>query len=233
MPLVVAHRGASAAHPPGNTLAAFAASRPSGADGVELDTHLTADGVAVVHHDPVFADGRAIGALRVSELPSEVPSLVEAIDACDELHVNVEIKPDGPDALRPRLISTVVSLLGTFGDVERFLVTSFSDEIVDEVRGLDATIPTGQLTMADLRAPSSTELLAEVARRGHRSVNPWHTMIDDEAVARAHDLGLHVNVWTVDAVDRMRALSLMGVDAIITNVPDVCREVVDTMEFDD
>ena len=70
MTFVVAHRGASAAHPPGNTLAAFTAAAPLGADGVELDTHLTADGVVVVHHDPVFADGRSIGALRAAELPS-------------------------------------------------------------------------------------------------------------------------------------------------------------------
>ncbi len=232
MTFVVAHRGASAAHPPGNTIAAFAASGPLGADGVELDTHLTADGVVVVHHDPVFADGRAIGALRASELPSDVPSLAEAIEACTGLHVNVEIKPDGPEGLRPLLVSTVVAQLAAFDEPERFLVTSFSDEIVDEVHRLDVSIVTGQLTMAALRATGGAELIADVSRRGHRAINPWHGMVDADVVVRAHDAGLAVNVWTVDDVDAMRTLVEMGVDAIITNVPDVCREVVDTLERD-
>ena len=58
VPLVVAHRGASAAHPPGNTVAAFAAAVALGADWVELDVRLTADGALVVHHDPDLPDGR-------------------------------------------------------------------------------------------------------------------------------------------------------------------------------
>ena len=225
MTLVVAHRGASAAHPPGNTIRTSAAARPLGADGVELDTHLSADGVIVVHHDPVLADGRALGSLRHDEMPSDVPSLAEAIDACAGLHVNVEIKPDGPDALRPALIAAVTSLLASFDAPDRFLVTSFSDAIVDAVRALDPSIPTGQLTMIDGRGTDGA-FLAAIRARGHSAVNPWFGHVDGAFVERAHIAGLAVNVWTVDDVTDMRALIDMGVDAIITNVPDVCRGVV-------
>ena len=47
-------------------------------------------------------------------------------------------------------------------------------------------------------------------------------------VARAHDLGMAVNVWTVNGEDEMRRLAAVGVDAIITDVPDVARRVLDS-----
>ena len=71
--------GASAAHPPGNTIEAFAAAVALGADSVELDVHLTADGVVVVHHDPDLADGRCLGELRRDELPEFVPTLADVL----------------------------------------------------------------------------------------------------------------------------------------------------------
>ena len=223
MTLVLAHRGASAAHPPGNTLAAFAASGPLGADGVELDVHLTADGAVVVHHDPVLADGRELGALRCEDLPDSVPTLGAALDACAPLTVNIEIKPDGPDRLRPALIEQAVAVAAAHGSPHRFLFTSFDQSIVDAVRSLDSGSPTGVLTM-------DGDALDAVVRRasdaGHDAVAVWYPFLDAEVIGRAHDLGLHVLAWTVDDPDRMRQLIDDGVDALITNVPDVGRAVV-------
>ena len=53
------------------------------------------------------------------------------------------------------------------------------------------------------------------------------SIVDAAMVRRAHDVGLAVNVWTVDDAQRMAALIEMGVDGICTNVPDVARSVVD------
>ena len=96
--LVVAHRGASAAALE-NTVEAFCRARDLGADWVELDVRRTADGVAVVHHDAHLPDGRRIGGLHAVDLPSHVPGLAEALEACDGMGVVVEIKnlPDDPD----------------------------------------------------------------------------------------------------------------------------------------
>src|SRR5437762_9663704 len=88
---IIAHRGASASFPQ-NTLEAFRGARELGATWVELDVRRTADGLLAVHHDARLADGQAIVDLRAAELPSHVPSLAEALDACAPLGVNVEIK---------------------------------------------------------------------------------------------------------------------------------------------
>lgn len=223
MTLVVAHRGASAAHPPGNTLAAFTASIELGADWVELDVHLTVDGIPVVHHDPDLADGRSLGALRRADLPDLVPTLAESIRACGPLGVNVEIKPDGPECLREALIETVVDLLVSLGRPERFLVTSFDHSMMARVRAIDARVPTGLLTM---EAAGLDDLVDRAVDEGHAAVVPWWGLIDASFVDRTHERGVAVNVWTVDDPRAMSRLVTMGVDAIITNVPDIGRSVV-------
>ena len=222
-PLVIAHRGASAVHPPGNTIAAFAAAGELGASWVELDVHLSADGALVVHHDPVLADGRAIGELPAAEIPSWIPFLEPALLACNGLGVNVEIKSDGPPELRDRLIDSVIGLLGRSGDPDRFLVTSFSMEIIDEVRVRASDIPTGFLAV---HLGSEDRGLSRISSGGHVAINPWFGGIDAELVGAAHAAGIVVNAWTVDDPDVMRSLVELGVDGIITNVPDLCCAVL-------
>ena len=223
MALVVAHRGASALHPPGNTVEAFSAATPLGSDWVELDVHAIADGALVVHHDPTLPDGRWLDDLVSADLPHWVPSLSVAIDACARLGVNVEIKGDGAPELRPALIADTIALLRALGAPERFLITSFEWEIIGAVRELAPELPTGFLTMAD---PLADDLLDRIAAAGHVAINPWNPMVREPVVRAAHDRGLAVNVWTVDDPDRMAELIAMGVDAIITNQPDRCRQVL-------
>ena len=223
MALVVAHRGASAAVPPGNTVKAFVEAVEQGADWVELDVHLSADGEVVVHHDPVLADGRVIGDLAFDELPEFIPRLLDVLGSCAPLGVNVEIKPDGLASLRSLLIERVVELLVSFGEEREFLVTSFDHDIVDEVRALAPTLRTGLLNADGGSLESDLE---RAARDGHSSINPWHGLVDQKFVDRAHALGVAVNVWTVDDEQDIRVVSEVGVDAIITNVPRFCRQVL-------
>ena len=58
-------------------------------------------------------------------------------------------------------------------------------------------------------------------------LHPYDAMVDAALVRRAHEAGLHVHVWVVDDPERMSELIEMGVDGLITNVPDVARKVVD------
>ncbi|MGH9019953.1 MAG: glycerophosphodiester phosphodiesterase, partial [Acidimicrobiales bacterium] len=110
MTAVLAHRGLHRAERE-NTLAAFAAARAAGADGVELDVHASADGVAVVHHDSSLA-GRALGSTPASELPDYVPTLGAALEACAGLWVNVEVKsPAGASAGSPGMAHDLASLV--------------------------------------------------------------------------------------------------------------------------
>jgi glycerophosphoryl diester phosphodiesterase len=223
MALVVAHRGASALHPPGNTLEAFLAAHELGADWVELDVHALGDGGLVVHHDPVLPDGRALHDMVTAELPNWVPLLDASIAACEHMGVNVEIKADGPLALREALIADTVGMLVNFNDPDRFLITSFDSGIIAAVRALAPTLRTGFLTAGD---PLAGAMLDDVAGAGHVAVNPWHPVVTQETVDAAHARGLTVNVWTVDDPARISQLAAFGVDAIITNLPDICRQVL-------
>jgi glycerophosphoryl diester phosphodiesterase len=219
--LVLAHRGANRLAPE-NTVAAMQAAVERGADGVELDVHRSADGALVVRHDATTPAG-PVGELtvaRLRELEPELPVLAEVLDVCRGLLVNVEIKD--PD---PRVVDGVVALLAEreSGGADHVLVSSFALETVDRVRKLDPALPTGFLSFG--LDPNTALLLAY--EHGHRAVHPdvWTlTTVDaGDLVVRAHDLGLEVNVWTVNDEAQLHTLATSGVDAVITDDTDLYR----------
>lgn len=221
MTLVVAHRGASRAHRE-NTLDAFRAARAMGADMVELDVRRTADRHLIVHHDPVIEEIGRIIDLRADELPAHVPSLADALDACEGMEVNVEIKSDRrePDYDPAQWAAgAVVGLLTARGDAERMIVSSFDMDTIDAVHMLAPAIRTGFLYTVTKRLPAAQA--QRVAGRGHVAIHPHHRAVSKAVVRAAHARGLAVRTWTVDDPVRMRALAAIGVDAVITNVPDV------------
>jgi glycerophosphoryl diester phosphodiesterase len=223
MAAIWAHRGASKVRPE-NTLDAFAAARDLGADGVELDVRRTRDGAMAVHHDAKLADGRAIVDLEVGDLPPHVPLLEAALDACAGLLVNIEIKNVEVDVDHDpseHLAGAVVHLLRDRPGRDAVLVSSFSLATIDRVRSLDPTIATGYLTSARW---NQVHCLERAVEGGHAALHPMDPVVNAELVQQAHDVGLAVNTWTVDDPDRMRWLvDECGVDAVITNVPDLAR----------
>jgi glycerophosphoryl diester phosphodiesterase len=225
--LVIAHRGASRAQPE-NTVAAFRAAADLGADGVELDVRRTGDRGLAVHHDAVLADGRVIVNVLMSTLPGHVPSLEAALDACAPVGVvNVEIKnwPDDPDFdAELWLASAVVDLIDARGEHDRVLVSCFHLPTLDRVRQLDDRVRTGWLTFT---VADHAAAIDRAAAHGHAALHPFVAYVDGALVDHAHAAGLAVNTWTVDDPDRMAELIALGVDGIVTNVPDVARRVVD------
>lgn len=224
-PLVYGHRGASAAAPE-NTLAAFDLARAQGADGVELDVRRTVDGHLVLHHDAVLADGREVASVTRAELSPSVPGLADALDVCVGVIVNIEIKnivwePDfDPDRA---VAAEVVGLLASRGGRDTVLVSSFDLRSIDRVKAMEPSLTTGFLTFVD---PLPIEGLQQAADNGHDAVHPHEATIDDAVVEAAHQAGLEVNAWTVDDPDRIRTLAGLGVDGVVTNVPDVARRVL-------
>lgn len=222
MTLVYAHRGASAAEPE-NTVAAFRAAARMGADGVELDVRRTADGAAAVLHDATLADGRPLVDLPLDEVPPEVPRLAEALDACEGLVVNVEVKNAPWDAdFDPgeALADLVVATLADRGGRDRVIVSSFGEGAVARVRARAPELPTALLT-AVLTDDQVDGLVDEVVAAGHVAVHPHHLTVTPHLLERCHGAGLAVNTWTVDEPVRIAALAALGVDGVVTNVPDV------------
>src|SRR5947209_4059272 len=103
-PLVFAHRGGSALAPE-NTIDAFAKGLSLGADGIELDVHLSGDGVVVVHHDATVdrtTSGRgAVAALAAGDLARlNVPSLADVLTHFRDTRVVIELKVNSKQLAR-------------------------------------------------------------------------------------------------------------------------------------
>jgi glycerophosphoryl diester phosphodiesterase len=221
--LVIGHRGASRAHPE-NTLEAFQGAIDQGADGIELDVRRTADGALALSHDDTLADGRVVVELQEAELPAGMPILARALDVCRPLSVvNIEIKnwPDDQDFdPTEQVAADVVELLAARGELDdgRALVSCFHLPTVDRVHELAPGLATAWLLgLID----DAAALIDRAVTHGHVAIHPHHAFVDDALVSRAHDAGLAVNTWTCDEPDRIRWLAEVGVDAVVTNVPDV------------
>lgn len=222
---VIAHRGASA-DLPDNSLVAFQRAVELVVDGVELDVRRTADGALALSHEPALVDGRLVVDVRRADLPAGVPVLAEALDVCRPLAVvNIEIKnlPSEPDFdPSERVAGAVVALLDERGELGsgRNLVSSFHLETIDRVHELAPSLATAWLmtSIDDLEV-----VLATAVRNGHVAIHPHHVFLSAEVVAAAHAVGVAVNTWTCDDPGRIRWLAEIGVDAVVTNVPDVAR----------
>lgn len=228
-PLVLGHRGASHAAPQ-NTLAAFRLAAEMGADGVELDVHLSRDGVPVViHNDSVDAttDGKGlVRALTLAQLKAldagarfsaqfageRIPTLEEVLDAVGaRLVVNIELKADqtGP------LVSAVVALIQWMGMEARVWFSSFKPYALFRARAVAPELPCGLLY-----GPLSPGTWLLRPFTPYEALHPYKDMLTARAIRRAHRRGLRVFTWTLDDPAVARRLAAWGVDGIITNEPD-------------
>jgi glycerophosphoryl diester phosphodiesterase len=216
MTAVFGHRGATEGFVE-NTLEAFAEARRLGADGVELDVRLTADGALAVHHDPVIEGLGPIGELTVTLLPPHVPLLADALAVCDGLTVNVEIKnsPKDPGHDPGEAVAAITaSAIAEAGWTERVLVSSFEASTLRAVQVADGRLALGALWpfLANVE-----QGLALAVAEGWSAVHPFVTEVTESLVAQAHTAGLAVNVWTVNATHDLEAFTALGVDAVITD----------------
>jgi glycerophosphoryl diester phosphodiesterase len=219
---VIAHRGASRAARE-NTIEAFRTASQIGADAVELDVRRSLDGVLVVHHNPTLDDGRVLAQLVATELPDHVPTLSAALDACDGMWINVEIKNDAtePDFdPSDSIADDTVELLLQRGTDVRWLISSFRIETIDRCRAVAPSIRTALLTVD---VPDGT--VASLVDRGHVALHPWVGAVREADVRACHINGLQLNTWTCDDPARIGELIGWGVDGICTNVPDVAIDV--------
>lgn len=227
---IFAHRGVHTGPgaPRENTVRAFALAVALGADGVELDVRATADGFLVVHHDPVVPGSHApIAELSRSALPSEVPSLGEALAACDGLLVNVEVKHsplepgyDPAEGLARRVAAELVAR----GELGRFVVSSFSLPTLDAVREEVPSLATAWLVAAGRDAQAACTL---ALAHGHGGLHPEESLVDARLVRAVHAAGLRLRAWTVDDPERAVELAGLGVDALITNEVATLRSRLD------
>ncbi len=240
-PLILGHRGASA-YAPENTLVAFRLALEQGADGVELDVTLSADGVPVVIHDDTVdrtTDGQgAVHVLTLAQLKQldagyrakfgeqfageRLPTLAEVFEALGaRAIINVELKRDpSPDKA---LAQKVAALIAAHNMERRVIVSSFDYDNLRRVRALNAALALGLLY--DPTEPTRIAqawLAAGVRAEAHHPYFHLHNALT-RGLYRAR--GGRVNVWTVNTEADLRKQMALGVDGLITNCPDVAVRV--------
>lgn len=238
-PVIFAHRGASA-HAPENTLAAFELALEHGADAIELDVKLSADGQAVVIHDATV-DRTTGGRGKVKELSlahlraldagsffggrfhtEKIPMLEEVFEAAGRRAlINVELT--NYNSPRDQLVETVCMLVKKFNMQNRVLFSSFFASNLSKAYSLLPEVPRALLAMPGL--------LGAWARSFGFTFGPYQAMhphMQDataQQVQRAHRLRRRIHVWTVNAENDMRRLFGWGVDGIFTDDPRLAVEV--------
>jgi glycerophosphoryl diester phosphodiesterase len=236
-PIAFAHQGAHREGGPGeNTMSAFEAAIDMGYRYIETDVHATADGVLVAVHDDtldrVTDRSGVIGDLPWSEVrkarvqgSEPVPLLEDLLGLWPDVRVNIDPKHDA--AVEP-----LVEAIRRTNAVDRVCIGAFSDRRLARIRAqlgprlctsmgprqvarllaVARGLPGGRFTSACIQVP---------VRRGPVPV------VTERFLEAAHARGLPVHVWTINDPDEMRQLLDLGVDGIMTDAPDVLKQVLD------
>jgi glycerophosphoryl diester phosphodiesterase len=240
---VLAHRGASDARPPGNTLAAFRAALAMGCDHLETDVQCTSDGEIVVFHDDRL-DDLTTGTGTIAEHTwEELASLRYVVDgrSTDDglvrLDTVVTSFPDARlniDAKTDDVVEPLIALLRRHDMRHRVCVASFGWRRLRRLRralgkGWCTALSQPEIVVtrvaAWLRLPvPRTGDVAQLPRR-FRAGGVSVTVIDRRLVEACHRAGIAVHCWTVDDPDAVSELFELGVDAVITDRPDVALRV--------
>lgn len=230
-PKFFAHRGGGTLAPE-NTLAAMKKGQELGYQAVEFDVKLSADGVAILLHDPVLgrtATGEGeVAKLSYDELARQdagswhspafagerIPRFTEVAQwlIAQGMQANVEIKPcPGREVETGHLVAGLCRDLW-LGQTVQPLVSSFSAEALRAARKVAPKLPLGFLVKDFEDSDHATlEALACVSLHCH------HGAVDEQLVRSLHDRGYRVMVYTVNDVAQARGLSAIGVDGLFTD----------------
>lgn len=236
----IGHRGSPEVAPE-NTLPSFVAALQQGAHGVELDVMLSKDGELVVIHD--FTLGKTTtGAGLVKEhtldelkqldagswfgepfIGTTIPTLQEVIDRLPSATLfNIEIK--GQYIFTGGVEQAVVDAVVENGLLDRAIISSFNPISLLRVRWADHRVPIALLYSPDLPVFLSDGWLVPVLRP--EVLHPRYDMVDEAYMAWTRNKGYRVNVWTVNEAAEMKRLIDLGVDGIITDRPDLLRQIL-------
>jgi len=229
-PRVVAHRGYWLT--PGsaqNSITAMTKADSIGAYATEFDVNITADSCLVVNHDYRFkgVDIDKSPALKVMNIPLDngelLPTLNEFLSAAQRypgLRLILELKVIDDPQLERYAVGRITEYLRFYRLTDRTDFISFSQNACDEFHRLMPDIPVYYLA-GDLDPET-------IARLGYRGLDYPQDKLsaNPDWIGLAHNLGLEVNVWTVDDPAQMRKFIDMGVDYITTNKPELLQSLL-------
>jgi len=222
--LKMGHRGAKG-YEPENTLISFQKAIDLGADGIELDVHLSQDGAIMVIHDETIdrtTNGKGfVNKFSLQELKSfriqkeqQIPELSDVFDLVNQrCFINIELKGSATAKPVMDLISHYVSEKNW--NYQQFLISSFDWKMLEEVRFLNPKILIGVLT------GYSIELALAFAKKIKAfSIHPKYRLVSKENVVLMQESGFEVYPWTVNAVAAIQKIKSFDVNGIISDFPD-------------
>jgi glycerophosphoryl diester phosphodiesterase len=238
---IFAHRGASG-YAPENTMAAFQKALEMGADGIELDVHLSKDGHLIVCHDETLqrtTNGMGwIKDMTLEEirqydggswfnktyLGEKVPVLQEVLDLIrsTKILLNVEIK--NGIVIYPGIERKVINLIRRYGLEERTTISSFYHYSLVECKRIDPLIKTGVLYVAGWLEPWKYAKKIQA-----NALHPIHYNINPAFLEGCRIYGLDINTYTVNEEKDMESLARMGITGMITNYPDRGLHIVNQL----
>jgi len=235
LPYILAHAGGGT-NAPANTLAAFKRGLVDGADGFELDVHLSKDGIPVVVHD--FTVERTTGtpatvaSLTARELRSldagswfspqfsdqYIPTLEEvlALAAEKKLFINIEIKAGY--RIYAGIEEKCLELARTITPDSRIIYSSFDHYSLRRLKEIDRDVITGALHGCSL-----IDAHEYGAKIGVDALHPEFRIVNGDYIAGCRGKNLKIHTWTVNDPKIARHLAALGVDAIITDNPAEIR----------
>ncbi len=239
---VIAHRGNSS-QAPENTKAAFLSGLDAGAQGTELDVHLTRDGIPVVIHDPTLdrtTNGQgAIADLQWRELAhldagawfgpefegQRIMRLSEALmllDHKDHL-INVELKSG--KQIDPEYETAVLREVIGCDMLDKVLFSSFDHYLINRLVRVEPRAKAGILFYSLLYRPWEYAKMV-----GATSLHPYWQAVHPVWVKRAQEIGIDIHVYTVDDPQVAKGLAQLGVTSVITNKPKLILDHLGKVE---
>jgi glycerophosphoryl diester phosphodiesterase len=236
-PVCYGHRGARG-HAPENTLLAFDLAFDLGAEGIECDAQLSADGHVVIIHDSTvnrttngrglvnemtFETLRALDAGRTMRAPQRIPTLDETLELVRGRGglLNLELKADS-DAEAVAVAEAVATSLNALASDDSLraglLISSFNLPAVARMRELAPWALTAALYGG--RSWTRATMIETARRLGVEAIHPHPRILSEEIVRAAHDAGFQVNVWTANRLATIRQLIAWKVDGIFSDYPE-------------
>lgn len=241
--LNIAHRGFSGKYPE-NTMLAFEKAIEAGADGAELDVHFTKDGEIVVIHDERIdrtTDGKGfVVDFTYEELSkfdasagfagvygfNKIPTLreyFELVKPVDGFITNIELKTSENEY--PGIEKAVMELIDEFQLEDRIIISSFNHYSVMRAKAVNPRIQCGFLESSWIYN------FGEYTKtRNVECVHPRFNSLNEGSVAEIKSNSIRINTWTVNEEEDVERLYTLGIDAVITNFPDMAKRVIDNMK---
>ena len=240
-PVIYAHRGASA-YAPENTMPAFEKALEFGADGIELDVHLTKDNYIVVCHDEwtgrISSKNLLIKDTTYKELctldfggwfspkykGTKIPLFEEVLNLLKDWNgiLDIEIKCGGN--YYPGIEQKCIDMLKEHNFLNKIIFCSFDHDSMEKVKSINSNIPVGLLYGEAIQEPWNY-----AKKRGADALHPYYQLVDFKMVDMCRKNNILINAWTLNEEIEIKKYIEMGIDGVITNKPDIALKLRDKL----